>query len=199
MITVAQLGGITPLCKDKQKWTDELNYHLGLHGIVSLEQVACFIAQTAHESGQFNIVEENLNYSAQGLVTTFSKYFDTATANSYARKPQAIANRVYANRMGNGIESSGDGWKFRGRGILQVTGKENYSKFSMDLFNDDRFVKSPDDLTQPEMAMRSALWFWDKNNLSNITDMTLLTRKINGGMNGLQSRIDLYNIALSVL
>lgn len=151
---------------------------------------AHFLAQVAHESGGLQFTQENLNYSAQGLRSVFGKYFPTIEiANSYARKPEKIANRVYANRMGNGSEASGDGWKYRGRGLIQLTGKENYQKFSQE--NGVDCVKNPDLLLQPEMALTSACWFWKKRNLNEFADkddIIMITKRINGGTNGLNDR-----------
>lgn len=154
-----------------------------------------FFAQTGHETGEFRLFTENLNYSAQGLRTTFRKYFPTdALANQYARKPEQIANRVYANRMGNGPESSGDGWKYRGRGALQLTGKSNYQAFA-------DYLKRPDIMTNPdivatELAFESAMFFFERNRLWSICDkgttdsvITELSKRINGGTNGLDDRI----------
>jgi putative chitinase len=198
-ITKEQLLAILPSCGNPTKWSALLNYHLHLHSITEKEQIACFIAQAGHESSHFNAVEENLNYSADGLLRTFLKYFDNNSARNYARNPEKIANRVYANRMGNGPEESGDGWKYRGRGLIQLTGKENYTKCSMGIFNDDRLVVNPIELLIPETALLSALWFWDSHNLSAITDMTKLTRIINGGANGLSEKIEIYNRAMRIL
>jgi putative chitinase len=157
-------------------------------------RAAHFFAQCAHESGNWRATSENLNYSQQGLRNIFRKYFPTdALAAQYARKPQAIANRVYANRMGNGPESSGDGWKFRGRGFLQLTGHDNYKALS-------QYINRPDimdnpDLVAGELAIESALWFFDRNKLwaicdQGITDSAILalTKRINGGTHGLDDR-----------
>lgn len=146
-----------------------------------------FIAQCAHESNGFTTFVENLNYSAEGLVKTFPKYFPTLeSAQSYARQPEKIANKVYANRMGNGPENSGDGWKFRGKGIIQLTGKNNHEKFAKD-FNLS-IDEAIDYLLTIEGAIESAAWFWMKNNLDDINDYTKLTIKINGGVNWLVER-----------
>jgi putative chitinase len=148
----------------------------------------------------FTALVENLNYSANGLLATFRKYFTPDLANAYARKPQAIASRVYANRMGNGDEASGEGWKYRGRGILQVTGKNNYYQCSQFIFSDDRLIDSPELLQTPEYALRSACWYWVNNNLNALADtrdVEALTRRINGGTNGLQDRKDRYYSAMS--
>jgi len=158
-------------------------------------QAAHFFGQCAHESGNFKVFSENLNYSADGLTKTFKKYFPTvASTAGYARKPEKIANKVYANRMGNGPESSGDGWKFRGRGPIQLTGKDNYTAFAA-------AVGRPDILTNPdvvagELAFESALWFFRKNGLLAIADkgvtdavITQITKRVNGGTHGLDDRL----------
>ncbi|MEN2283157.1 glycoside hydrolase family 19 protein [Algoriphagus sp. SE2] len=149
-----------------------------------------FLAQLAHESGGLKYVEENLNYSAQGLRSVFGKYFKTMEiAEEYARKPEKIANRVYANRMGNGDEQSGDGWRYRGRGLIQLTGKSNYQRFSEDYSID--CVNNPDLLLDPKIALISACWFWKKNKINTYADaddIHLVTKRINGGNNGILHR-----------
>jgi len=172
---------------------------------LSPNRAAHFFAQTAHESGNFKAFSENLNYSAKGLRGVFRKYFPTdALANAYARQPMKIANRVYANRMGNGPESSGDGWKFRGRGALQLTGHDNYQAFA-------NYVNRPDvmanpDLVAGELCFESALWFFDRNKLWGICDQGVndaailaLTKRINGGLNGLADRQTILARAQGVL
>ena len=161
---------------------------------LSSARAAHFFAQTAHESGGFKTFSENLNYSAKGLRGIFGKYFPTdALARAYERQPQKIANRVYANRMGNGPEGSGDGWKYRGRGALQLTGKENYEAFANYIGRPD--VMSNPDLVSGELCFESALWFFDKNKLWSICDQGVndkailaLTKRINGGTHGLDDR-----------
>jgi putative chitinase len=157
------------------------------------ERAAHFFAQTAHESGGFKAFSENLNYSAQGLQGIFGKYFPGNLEESYARKPEKIANRVYASRMGNGDEASGDGWKFRGRGALQLTGKSNYQAFS-DYLKNPEIMETPD-LVATEYAFESAIFFFDKNSLWSICDkgvtkdtILALTKRINGGTHGLADR-----------
>lgn len=158
-------------------------------------QAAHFFGQCAHESGNFKVFSENLNYSADGLTKIFKKYFPTvASTAGYARKPEKIANKVYANRMSNGPESSGDGWKFRGRGPIQLTGKANYTQFAADIGRPD--VLTNPDIVATELAFESALWFFRKNNLFAIADkgvtdavITQITRRVNGGTHGLQDRI----------
>jgi putative chitinase len=161
---------------------------------LSHTRAAHFFAQTAHESGGFKAFSENLNYSAKGLRGIFGKYFPTeAMARAYERQPKKIANRVYANRMGNGDEASGDGWKFRGRGALQLTGKANYQAFATYIGRPE--VMDNPDLVAGELCFESALWFFDKNKLWSICDQGVgegailaLTKRINGGTHGLDDR-----------
>ena len=167
--------------------------------IESPNRIAGFLAQTSHESGKYKFLVENLNYSDKGLLKTFPKYFNESNVMEYARKPEAIANRVYANRMGNGDEASGDGWKYCGRGLIQLTGKNNYQAFAdseqMDI------EELPNYLTTYVGAVRSALWFWNKNNL-NVTadagDLVMMTKKINGGTHGLAERTAEYTRILEI-
>ena len=162
---------------------------------LSNNQAAHFFGQCAHESGGFKVFQENLNYSDKGLNGIFKKYFPTiASTAGYARKPEKIANKVYSNRMGNGPESSGDGWKFRGRGPIQLTGKSNYTLFSQDVGRPD--VLTNPDIVATELAFESALWFFRKNNLFAIADkgvsdavITQITKRVNGGTHGLDDRL----------
>lgn len=186
--------------KEIEAWFDALSAHLPEFEITSVSRVAGFISQCQHESSDFNTLEENLNYSAKGLLATWNKRF-TGVADDYARKPEMIGNRAYCNRMGNGPEESGDGWKYRGRGILQITGKENYTICSEDLFGDDRLVEQPELLSTPEYAILSACWYWKKNKLNAICDtgdVALLTKRINGGTLGLDDRIKHWNHCVQV-
>jgi putative chitinase len=157
------------------------------------ERAAHFFAQTAHETGGFKAFSENLNYSADGLQKIFGKYFPGLLEEQYARNPEKIANRVYADRMGNGNEASGDGWKYRGRGALQLTGKSNYKAFS-DYLKNPLIMEQPD-LVAGELAFESAMFFFDKNKLWDICDkgvtketILALTKRINGGTHGLADR-----------
>jgi putative chitinase len=167
-------------------------------GIRTPLRMAHFLAQCAHESAQFTALRENLNYSAKGLLGTFKKYFPTeALALQYERKPEKIANLVYGNRMGNGNELSGDGFKFRGRGFIQLTGKNNYKSFS-DFIGED-CVTNPD-LIATKYPLSSAAFFFNTNNLWQICDrgatsdvVTLVTKRVNGGTHGLQDRINKFN------
>jgi len=169
--------------------------------ITSVSRLSCFLAQVAHESGGFSAVKENLNYSAKGLNGTFRKYFPTIEdAQPYERKPEAIANRVYANRMGNGDEASGDGFKHRGRGLIQLTGHDNYAAFAADVgMTIDETIEY---LETYEGAAMSAAWFWWKNNLNDLADkedMITLTKRINGGTIGLEDRIHHFHTIKDIL
>lgn len=167
-------------------------------------RLAHFLSQCAHESGNFKAVTENLNYSSKGLMAIFGKYFkDDVIAKAYERKPEKIANRVYGSRMGNGDEASGDGWKFRGRGYIQLTGKDNYSQF--DKVVEDDILASPD-LVATKYPLMSAAFFFEKNNLWKICDggadkedVIALTKRINGGTHGLEDRLAKFNLFNSLL
>jgi len=157
-------------------------------------RLAHFLAQCGHESGGFRVTQENLNYSAKGLAGIFKKYFPTeAAATPYARQPQKIANKVYANRMANGSEASGDGYKFRGRGYIQLTGRDNYTQFGKAIGED---IASNPDVVSSKYALLSAAWFWSKNGLNKLADggagdtvVTSITKRVNGGTIGLADRI----------
>jgi len=201
LITPTELKTIVPTMKEPDEWSTALNEILPKYNITSRDRIAAFVAQCAHESMGFNRITENLNYSANGLRTTFGKYFPTlAIANQYARKPEKIANRAYASRMGNGNESSGDGWKYRGRGTIQLTGKTNYQAFATSI--NKSLDETIDYLGTKEGAVESACWFWKTNDLNRYADtknIVALTKKINGGTTGLQSRIEFYDRALSAI
>jgi len=156
-------------------------------------RLAHFLAQCHHESNGFRVVEENLNYRAAGLLRVFPKYFDLQTAEEYAHNKVAIASRVYANRMGNGNEASQDGWLYRGRGYIQLTGKDNYAAFNDQLPED--IIKNPD-LVATQYPMLSAAWFWDHNKINAVIDNDAsvydVTRKVNGGLNGIEDRMQLF-------
>ena len=182
-------------------WYNAICEILPEYEINTPHRVAAFIAQCAHESGGFKFLKENLNYKAPSLRRVFGKYFpDDAIAARYANKPQMIANRVYASRMGNGPEESGDGWKYCGRGLIQLTGKNNYTFFAASLDMDVEDV--PEYLETFEGAVQSACFFWEQNNLNQWADkgdILTLTKRINGGTIGLDDRIKHYNHALHVL
>jgi putative chitinase len=160
-------------------------------------RLAHFLAQCGHESGGFRSTSENLNYSSKGLLGIFPRYFNAATAEQYARKPEAIASRVYGGRMGNGAEATKEGYKFRGRGYIQLTGKDNYTAFDKTVSDD---ILSNPDLVATKYPLMSAAWFFSKNNLWAICDkgadqgtVTLVTKRVNGGTIGLPDRIKHFN------
>jgi putative chitinase len=160
-------------------------------------RLAHFLAQCGHESGGFKVVSENLNYGAAGLQSIFKKYFTAESAKEYQRKPEKIANIVYANRMGNGNQASGEGYKFRGRGFIQLTGKENYTSF--DKVVEDDIIANPE-LVSTKYPLLSAAWFFHKNGLHKIADegatdavVTKVTKRVNGGTIGLPDRIKHFN------
>jgi putative chitinase len=204
MITIELLHALCPKTKVNvlQGYIEPLSTVAEYYEMnVNPARLAGFLAQVAHESGDFNFVKENLNYSAKGLMGTFKKYFPTEElANQYAKQPAKIANRVYANRMGNGPEESGDGYKFCGRGLIQLTGKQNYTKFAADLgISIDETVAY---LETPNGAVSSAGWFWDNNNLNQYCDkgdFVTLTKRINGGTIGIEDRKHHYDIAMKYL
>ena len=166
--------------------------------------MAAFLAQCAHESGNFRFIKENLNYRWQSLRKVFPKYFpNDEIAQRYAAMPnrqEAIANRIYANRMGNGPEESGDGFRYCGRGLIQLTGKNNYTNYAMSLEID--VEEASEHLKTFEGCVQSAAWFWDENKLNQFADkkdIITLSKRINGGTIGLEDRIKHYNHALHVL
>jgi putative chitinase len=172
----------------EEKWLDGLNNCFDKYDINNPERQACFLAQVMHESNSFKALSENLNYSALGLTKTWpSRFPDLETADKYAHNPEKIANKVYAGRMGN-IEE-GDGWKYHGRGLIQLTGRENYANFGHNASVD--VLSNPDLLTTPEYAALSAGWYWNKRNLNELADkldIEGITKKINGGTIGLEDR-----------
>ena len=161
------------------------------YGIDTPLRRAHFLAQLAHESGGFTRLVENLNYSADGLRRTWPSRFDAKAAAEYARKPERIANKVYGSRLGNGGEASGDGWRFRGRGYIQLTGRANYMDYSHKLFGDYRLVSNPDLAADPKVAIQLAAEYWKAkglNALADKDDLNGITRKINGGLIGIEGR-----------
>src|SRR5574344_1094965 len=165
-IDLNKFKSVFPKCKDPEVLVNLFDNILNPAGINTKERVCMFLAQCGHESGGFTIYNENLNYSANGLRSVFKKYFSTYDlANQYARKPEKIANKVYANRIGNGSESSGDGWKYRGRGMIMITVKSNYQEFSK--YSGIDVVNNPDLLSNDlVVSIKSAIWFWTKNKLN---------------------------------
>jgi putative chitinase len=202
-LTKQQLQQLLPKNKFVDHWYEVLSQLLPDYEINTPQRIAAFIAQCSHESGGFTTIKENLNYRPESLVKLFSKYFDLPTAQRYCALPnkqEAIANRIYASRMGNGDEASGDGYKYCGRGLIQLTGKDNYFWFSASL------GITPEDASEYmatfEGAAQSACWFWENNKLNqwaDAGDILTLTKRINGGTIGLEDRIKHYEHALHVL
>ena len=198
-----QLAQIIPRNPYIDQWCGALNQLLPDYGIDTPERVAAFLAQCAHESGNFVFLKENLNYRAASLRKIFTKYFPTdALAEQYAalsNKAEAIANRIYANRMGNGDEASGDGYRYCGRGLIQLTGKSNYSNFADSI--EIPVEQVPAYLETFEGAVQGACWFWETNNLNqyaDTNDILTMTKRINGGTIGLEDRTKHYTHALHV-
>jgi len=187
---------------DWEEWYEAMLEILPLWDINTIPRVAGFIAQCGHESGGFRVVSENLNYSAKALNTIFPKYFKRAgrDANEYHRQPEKIANVIYANRMDNGDTESGDGWKFRGGGLIQLTGRYNYTEFAEDV--DMSVDEAVDYVRTKKGALDSACWFWDENNINkhcDNMDILKMTKRINGGTIGLEDRKKHWAHALDVL
>ena len=201
MITVSQLKQLLPNNPYVENWHHALVQLLPDYDINTTKRIAAFIAQCSHESGGFRVLTENLNYKAAGLRRIFPKYFPTdELAKQYEKQPSKIANRVYANRMGNGDESSGDGFRYCGRGLIQLTGKSNYQAFADSL--EMKVEDVPEYLQTFEGAAQSACWFWETNNLNKFADagdILNMTKRINGGTIGLEDRQKHYNHALHVL
>ena len=203
-LTKSQLAQLLPNNPYIDHWFDALSKLLPDYSINTPQRIAAFMAQCAHESGGFTALKENLNYKPATLRKIFAKYFpDDAAANDYCSRPnkqEAIANKVYANRMGNGDEASGDGYRYCGRGLLQLTGKDNYSWFAASLGITPE--EAADYLQTFEGAAQSACWFWETNNLNQFADqgdILTLTKRINGGTIGLDDRIKHYEHALHVM
>lgn len=203
-LTKEQLKKLLPKNPYVDYWYDALSKLLPDYEINTPQRIAAFVAQCSHESGGFMILQENLNYRPATLRKIFPKYFPTdELANEYCSRPnkqEAIANRVYANRMGNGNEASGDGWRYRGRGLIQLTGHDNYAFFAGSL--GIPIEEATEYMSTFEGAAQSACWFWETNNLNQWADkgdILTLTKRINGGTIGLDDRIKHYEHALHVL
>jgi len=203
-LTLAQLKQLIPTNPHVEHWHRALEQLLPDYEINTPRRIAAFVAQCAHESNNFTAIQENLNYKAASLRALFKKYFPTdelaAEYASKVNKQQAIANRIYASRMGNDDEASGDGYKYRGRGLIQLTGKSNYQNFA------DSLEISPEEAAEYmatfEGAAQSACWFWETNNLNkwaDVGDIEKMTKVINGGTIGLEDRKKHYQHALHVL
>lgn len=201
ILTEEQLAQLIPGNPYVSYWHNAMARCLPDYDINTPQRVAAFVAQCAHESGGFKFLKENLNYRAESLVKVWPRHFpDMATAKRYERRQEMIANRAYANRMGNGPEESGDGWKFLGRGLIQLTGRNNYQAFADSI--ETPIEDIPEYLQTFEGAVQSACWFWETNNLNkwaDVGDIVNMTKKINGGTIGLADRQKHYEHALHVL
>ena len=209
MLTLNQLKQLLPRNKYVEHWHNALHQLLPDYDINTAHRIAAFVAQCSHESGGFTTLKENLNYKPQSLRRLFPKYFtDDAIANQYCARPDkqaAIGSRIYANRMGNSDESSGDGYRYCGRGLIQLTGRSNYQSFADSIEVDGRPLKLDEVaayLETFEGAAQSACWFWETNKLNqwaDAGDILTLTKRINGGTIGLDDRKKHYEHALHVL
>jgi len=198
--TVDKLAAMLPGNPYIEHWHEALCKILPDYDINTPERVGAFIAQTAHESGGYKALKENLNYRAETLCKVWPHYFNASNANQYAHNQEAIANRAYANRMGNGPEESGDGFRYCGRGLIQLTGKSNYAAFANSI--DTPVEEIPEFLGTFEGAIQSACWFWETNNLNQYADsgdILTMTKKINGGTLGLAERQQHYQNFMHIL
>lgn len=199
-LTLEQLKEILGSEKTASEWLEQLNTVLPKYDITTPKRIAAFLAQTSHESGGYRVLSENLNYSEAQLNKVFKKYFTSVSAADYAKQPEKIANYVYSNRMGNGPAESGDGWKFRGGGLIQLTGKDNFVKFAKKLgMTAEELIKF---IRTPEGALVAACLFWNDKGCSALADnddILGMTKKINGGTNGLEDRKRIYDLAIKVL
>lgn len=199
-LDIATFSKLFPNALNPGAWTAALNSRLPEYGIDTLPRMTAFLAQCGHESAGFTRLVENMNYSAEALTATWPKRFPANIAGQYARKPEAIANRAYANRMGNGDEASGDGWRFRGKGIIQLTGHDNQAAFAKHTKMTIRVIGGY--LQTVEGAVHAACWYWDMrgcNAMADRGDMLALTLCINGGTNGLHDRNQRYARAQQLL
>jgi putative chitinase len=199
-ITKEQLSQLIPKNPYLDQWYEALSVLLPDYEINTPNRIAAFIAQCAHESASFTALHENLNYRSETLSKVWPKKFPASVAQQYAHKPEAIANRAYASRMGNGDEASGDGWRYCGRGLIQLTGKDNYTAFA------DSIGITPEEVSDYvqtfEGAAQSACWFWESNNLNQYADsgdIETMTKRINGGTLGLEDRKKHYEHAKHIL
>lgn len=196
VLKVEVLQKLFPNNKNVAALTNSLNSLMSKYGVTTKDRIAGFLSQCGHESNGFTVLVENLNYSKDGLLRTFPRYFTEETAASYARQPEKIASKVYANRMGNGDEASKEGFVYRGRGAIQLTGKSNYQAFAKVIGKS--LEETINYLSTMDGAVESALWFWQKNGLNELADkkdVVAMTKAINGGLNGFVERQSIYNKA----
>jgi putative chitinase len=198
--TPEQLAQIIPNNPYVAEWYDAVSRILPDYEINTVPRVAAFLAQCAHESANFTALKENLNYTAASLSRVWPSRFPPAIAEQYAHNQEMIANRAYCDRMGNGPESSGDGWRYAGKGLIQLTGKDNYTRFAESI--ETPVEQLPEYLGTFEGAVQSACWFWETNGLNQFADagdILTLTKRINGGTIGLEERTQHYQHAIHVL
>lgn len=190
-----KVKGITPA--NAKLYADSLKKAMIKHNITSPNRINMFLAQIGHESNSFSVTIENLNYSSEArLLKIFGKHIKQSEAKDFVRNPVKLANRVYANRMGNGNEASGDGYKYRGRGLPQLTGRDNYTALTAAIGSN--LVAMPDLVLQPDISALAAAWFWSSNGCNVLADkgqFEAVTRKINGGLNGLDDRLARFEYA----
>ncbi|ENO83843.1 glycoside hydrolase family 19 protein, partial [Thauera linaloolentis] len=200
LITREVLTRMGATSANSDRYVDALNTEMAAHGIDTVPRIAHFLAQLMHESGCLRLTVENLNYSADGLLKIFPRHFGARPdAEAYAGKPERIASRVYGGRMGNGPEASGEGWRYRGRGLIQLTGKDNYRAFARWCGED---VAAEPDRVAGDLAVQSAVFFWQRNDLNalaDVDDLKAVTRRINGGLNGFADRRELLEKARRAL
>lgn len=205
MINPEQFNTLFPRANNPIAWVEGCEDLFPQYDITTPFRVAAFLAQCGHETAGFALLEENLNYSAERLVQVWPRYFASfEAAEPYDHNPQKLANYVYADRMGNGPPESNDGWNFRGRGPIQLTGRSNYTDFAKDTYDNwEEIINNPNLVAMDNrIALQSALWFWDINHLNDYADtedLETMTRAINGGINGLARRVSLYVQILKLL
>jgi putative chitinase len=200
ILTQEQLGQIIPGNPYVDHWYNALAQACPDYDINTPQRLAAFLAQCGHESGGFTAIKENLNYKAESLCRVWPRYFNAGNANDYAHNQEKIANRAYGGRMGNGDEASGDGYRFCGRGLIQLTGRSNYQAFADSIQEDINNL--PDYLATFEGCVQSACWFWEANNLNKWADagnIEQMTKIINGGTLGIEDRTARYKKALQIL
>lgn len=199
-MNIQQFKQIFPANKNPEDWIMHFDL-LRDFSISTPRQVAHFCQQIGHEQNDMTVLIENLNYSKDRLLVIFPRYFDEYTAAALAHRPEDIANVIYANRMGNGNTSQGDGWKYRGRGCIQCTGRANYAACQTSLYGSpDVLLDTPEHLqNDPKTALLQSLWYWQKNRLQALDDVSLITKRVNGGLTHVEDRILRYERALKVL
>jgi len=201
--TAETLALMLPRNANCTEWFFYLDQIIPDFNIITEQRIAAFISQCSYESGQFLSLEENLNYTSQRLVEVFPRYFPTLeSAEPFAHQPELLANKVYGNRLGNGDETSGQGYMFRGRGIIQLTGRANYYQCSLDLYDNDSLLLDPDKLLTIPGAIYAGVWFWFKNKINDIADtgnISHITQTISGSTNTLPQRLALYNKCLGII